>query len=295
MSDSDFTIDSLIKENWHDDASRALRIRQSDILYGEGKQRFGALAPTMRTKSASEYRFGGKYAEAQRVSYAILASGRDITRMVPRERPDFAVALADGVLLGIEDCEIVTSPSARTSNTRVDLDVELNDRIEADPDLKAALHGHHISIMMDTTPPSGKKAAIVDELCRFIRELPNGELPEREILSVAECYRLLSVHGTEYYHAAAEYGYVTVSAGANSFSGTELVTTIFRQLAVKRKKAVGYEMRPLWLVMTVSDEGGVYGSSVHEARKLQPAIDPFERVLIQNLGSVTELPRPPVL
>lgn len=81
----------------------------------------------------------------------------------------------------------------------------------------------------------------------------------------------------------APRGYIKFENGACTFDPRALTVPALRM--IERKKALAESYRrsyPLWLILGLTDEQGVFTESLHELARLAVGIAPFERVIAHD-------------
>lgn len=92
-------------------------------------------------------------------------------------------------------------------------------------------------------------------------------------------------HGAHLHISTSNGAHVDVTASAHSFDPRSLAHVALTVLKRKRKKARGYDLTaPLWLILSVTDQRGVFGKSLDVLERFDVAIEPYERVVVYNDG-----------
>jgi hypothetical protein len=95
----------------------------------------------------------------------------------------------------------------------------------------------------------------------------------------------LAAHWAHLHVSPFDGGFVDVTASAFSFDPRSLAQVALKVLERKKKKARGYDQTaPLWLILSVTDQRGVFGESLDLLERVDVAIEPYERVIIHNDG-----------
>lgn len=243
----------------------------------------------LRGPSPHETRLAEKFGEAMLAAHALARLDPaevdiDTGGATPRESPDLLV-LIDGVRRGVEVAEII--PNAYRENVSFDFNLELSEIIDADE----SLWPNHAFLQVTRKPGRYGREAMSretrDGLKRCILEyLRSGD------------YREWATKPPTYRHEwpGAEFGYniwigcvrnkkglVHVDDQRGSFDGNAMVTPALTTLKNKRDKAAKYDRSlPLWLVLGITEQWGLFRSSLEHLDTLTPDIDPFERVIIHD-------------
>jgi len=246
--------------------------------------------PLRRTPSLHEVRYSQKFGEAMIAARALarldaggiaIATGGER----PNERPDLR-AWIGGVEIGIEVGEV--HPSAPATNAAIELSIALKELADSDP----ALRPHHAYLHIGRSPGRGGSDATPPKIRRRLITIV------REILA-SGCYRGwlsdriqlvqqwpgtalgYSLYVGPLPHAPA--GYIKFDDSACSFDPRGLVSLALRMIARKRASAESYTGAiPLWLILGLTDERGVYTESLQWLAKQAVNIAPFNRVIAHD-------------
>lgn len=275
------TIDRLLAEGWF--TRTALWKAVADFTV-DGR-RLGAEPYEFTSGSRHETRLAQKQSETFLLAHALANLGHRDVALQSRESPDFRVTFPAGAsAVGIEVAELVEPESARWRNAIENVRVGVRDVIDADPNLRAAIAGRYVSLSLWHCPNRAAERRLVSEIRELLRS---------DALS-AKCYGnrivdsrfpTLTQHWAHLLVTQSDSGYVDVSASAHSFDSRSLAQVALKVLERKQKKAQAYDRTaPLWLILSVTDQRGVFGDSLDVLEHISVAIEPFERVVICNEG-----------
>jgi hypothetical protein len=248
----------------------------------------------MRTPASHEMRLAPKHAELITVASALFDIGERGVALRADERPDFVVTLHDGHTVGIEHTEV--NPSAADDNALAELNNTLKAAVDAEPELVPANSPLAFSFgpWVQHFPGTRERDALVDEIVQtlrtgawtnFRRSTDGVRLRAAQPDSLVDRYGIVvnvgRVNGARL---------VQFHGNATVFNPQALVAPALERLVDKVAKAQGYRMRPLWLVLALTDRIGLYGASVRALVRLRPSIAPFERVIVTDtlVTEVTE-------
>jgi hypothetical protein len=249
----------------------------------------------LRTNSPHELRYAQKFSEVMLAAHALarLEGARwiaiDTGEATPHERPDLRVTI-DGEQIGLEVAEI--HPNAHATNALAQLNVDLGDALDAQPALRPD------GFIMYVSPRAGRHGNLVPT-----RKLRNGL--RNAVLSwlASGNYRSQTeyiVHRRDWPGFALGYeivsclspqcaGYVKVKDGAFGFDPEGMTLPALRMIDRKCRLGVSYDRsRPLWLVLGITQDTGLYTASIHALHHLaQRALDigPFDRVIVHDGNS----------
>jgi hypothetical protein len=245
-----------------------------------------------RSPSPHDTRLSEKLSEVLLASHAFAQLGaRDVDidtgGAQRRESPDLVVA-ADGKRLGVEVREVI--PNAHAENVCAEFNIELRDRMDADPTLRPAYTYLQISRRAGRGAPGALAPEVREQLMKCVLEyLRSGDYAS----AVADKW----THRMAWPGASLGYdvwirrvpnpnGYVTFDDQRGSFDSHGMIEPALDGLRKKRERAATYDHTfPLWLVLGVTEQWGQFRSSLEYLATLSPAIQPFERVIIHDGGT----------
>ncbi|MDB5072423.1 MAG: hypothetical protein JWM87_3534 [Candidatus Eremiobacteraeota bacterium] len=241
----------------------------------------------MRTPASHEMRLAPKHAELITVASVLFDIGERRVALRVYERPDFLATLHDGRNIGIEHTEV--NPSAADDSALAELNNSLKAAVDAEPDLVPAnsLLAFSFGPWVQHVPGTREREALVDEILQtlrtgawtdFQRSTDGVRLRAARRDSLVDRYGLV-VHVGRVNGARL----VQFHGNASVFNPEGLVAPALKRLVDKIAKAHGYRMRPLWLVLALTDRPGLYGDSVRALVRLRPSIAPFERVIVTDM------------
>ena len=282
------TIDRLLAFGWFAEWQRpiydlAANVRVSVLNDPRPEIRFGAQAPRMASNSPYEVRYGKTESELRGLATALITAGFVPRRIGVGDAPDSLVSFDDGDVW-VEFGEVVDAPSARYTNMMHDLSRDVKDDVDADATASAAVRGHHLEFRLAECPTKSEVRAVREELVAFLRSGSHAAVPERTLTSL--CEPMLRRMGTSLFRADwAHYEdgspYILgIQSATHAFSPLALAPVAYRRLERKRRTALSYGVRPIWLVLSVTDLRGVWDASVDLLSRSCPPIDPFSRVIL---------------
>ncbi len=253
--------------------------------------RLGSEPYRFASASRAETRLEKKQGEVFLVAAALARIGYRRVALRSRESPEFAATVptpGGPRKIGIEVTELVHPSSARWRNAIANVDAKVREAIDADPTLQAAISGWIVCVGLHRCPDRAAEPVLVSELLALLR---NGLASGRPAGRVDERLPALARHEAIVASNASRgsRGIVVVQPGATSFDPWSLAPVARDRLALKRKRARTYDLTaPIWLIISLTDDRGVFGASLSDLRDLKPAIDPYERVTIDSAyGSAT--------
>ncbi len=164
--------------------------------------------------------------------------------------------------------------------------IAVRDAVDADAALQAATRGRSVSLNLWHCPNRSAERRLVREISELLRS--DAITAERHGNRIVDArFPALVEHGAHLHINTFDGAYVDVTASAHSFDSRSLAHVALKVLERKRKKARGYDMTaPLWLILSVTDQRGVFGESLDVLERLTVEIEPYERVLVYNEGRV---------
>ncbi len=238
----------------------------------------------MRTPSLNDPRYSTKFSEVMIAAQALAMMGVRDADLTRGERPDLSVSVARRSI-GLEVAEVTVS--AHFTNAFTELNAEINDAIDRDPTLRPTCIYLHFSMgagRSDFLPSPGDRRAILREVKRILLERLYETWEDGAnfgVLPSAMQKHAMWVHKASL--PQSPRGHVRVEAGATSFDPLGMVRPACVMLRRKQKLAAGYdETLPLWLVLGVTDDRGVFSQSVDTLARLVGPIAPFERVVVHD-------------
>jgi hypothetical protein len=241
-----------------------------------------------RSASAHDYRMAQKESELRFAAGALWNAGERDVAFTFGERPDLHAKLVDGRTIGIEVSEIIATDSARQSNALRDLNVALNDAVDADATLwpRETYLSFNMSAVQTSMPASRERTLIVEAIIAILRD-HSWERYDRTRPGGPDALPAVLAQYGIWLHVGAlpgnERGYVEVGGPATSFDPTSLVDLIRGRIARKCALASGYDQeRELWLLLVITDEKGVFTESVEIVTNSPPPFAPFSRLIITD-------------
>jgi hypothetical protein len=248
-----------------------------------------ATHPLRRTPSAYEIRYSQKFSEVMIAACALArldAENIAITTggTVPQERPDL-LAVIDGEQVGIEVGEV--HPSAAIVNAATNLNIALNELAH-----RELLRPAHVYLQVHRSPGRGASAALRPATRKRLLHI-------MEAMLRSGAYRKWLDSGTSWvtdwagaslgytlYITPAPFlpkGYMKFDNGACTFNPLALTGPALRMIERKRLLAESYRSHyPLWLILGLTDEQGIFTESLHELARLALGIAPFECVIAHD-------------
>jgi hypothetical protein len=277
------TIDRLLAEGWFTRTS----IWAAMANYLIDDRRLGAEPYEFTYGSRHETRLAQKQSETFLVAHALAGLGYREVALQSRESPDFRATLPAGAgAVGIEVAELVEPESACWRNAIENVCVRVRDAVDADPDLQAAIAGRYIDIRLLQCPKRAAERRLVSEIQALLRSYALTARYDGNRI-VDDRFPTLTEHCTHLHVTSFAGAHVDISASAHSFDSRSLVPVALEVLRRKQKKAQAYDRTlPLWLVLSVTDQRGVFGDSLDVLESIRASIEPFERVMICNEGRV---------
>lgn len=236
-----------------------------------------------RGPSIHERRLALKDAELEMAARALVKIGERDIAFETGERPDWRVTLSDGRLVGVEVTEV--NPSADLTNRVIDLEVELNDAIDARGLLTDA-YAHTwfgpLAFTLTDEPPATQLNAKTRRNLRteLLDWLASGNLASGRIIgyTTLERFQVTANVGTSPGSTSFEFG-----LGATSFASMDAYQPTLARIGKKFSSAVGYNTtNPLWLVLSVTDMQGVFTDSVNAVGRLAHSTGAFERIIVTD-------------
>lgn len=261
--------------------------RVSDVLV-DGVRLYDT-HPLLRTPSIYETRHSQKFSEVMLAAHALvrLDCARieiDTGGATPYERPDLRAVL-DGCRIAIEVGEV--HPYAAGTNAALDLQIEMNEMIDAD----RALWPEYTYLHITRSPGRGGPSALPPKMRRRLLTVLSNMLRDGSYREwVGDSIRTVfdwpgaSLGYTLYVvRCPSQRGYLKFDDSACSFNPEGLIAPALRMLERKRKLGVQYDRSlPLWLVLGLTEEQGVYGKSLEALAKRAADISPYERVIAHD-------------
>lgn len=241
----------------------------------------------IRNNSVHEQRYAAKDAELWTAAITLARLGERDVVLVGGEAPDFTATFASGLEMRLEVSEVTASP--HRTNAMQDLRIALRDAVDAEPSLLPADAYVHFNFgpMVDRPPTARERAALVREAMAVLRA---GEY--RRWLSP----RLFGIEESPTMHRFGTWVHVgtmkdstrgVVDFGDAGFTwlDTGLVDVACERLEAKR----GLQYRgagPLWLLLPITDERGLFHRSVAAFQALTLDISPFDRIVLSYDGAL---------
>ncbi|GAC1411343.1 MAG: hypothetical protein NVSMB64_21040 [Candidatus Velthaea sp.] len=247
------------------------------------------MVPRMASKSAYETRYGKTEGELRALTLGLVTAGYGPTSVAVGDAPDGYVTFGDAAVY-VEVAEVIDRESARYTNTMSDLNREVLDAINGDPVLASRVRGQHLEIRLGTCPSRADLRSAKRAILDLIRDGVITSLSERKMHRM-ESPTILAALGTWIYRVSWPHGsaggsphIVHIQASAHSFDPCSIDGVARATLAVKRKKGRAYRVKPLWLVLGVTDIRGVWADSIDLLSANCPSIEPYERVIVHGEG-----------
>ena len=248
-------------------------------------RRLGAEPYRVASRSRHETRLEQKQSETFLTAHALAHLGyRDVV-LVAREAPDFCAILPPSTeSIGIEHAELVAPDSARWRNAIENIRIAVRDKVDADAGLQAAIRGRYISFSFWYCPNRSAERRVVCEITELLRNDANDREHHGERIFDGARFPTLFEHGAHLHVTKFAGASVDVSAGAHSFDPRSISDVALKVLERKRKTARKYGMiAPLWLILSVTDQRGVFGDSLEFLDRLRHIeIEPYERVVVYH-------------
>ncbi len=244
--------------------------------------------PLRRTASAHEIRYRQKFSEVMIAAHALARL--DATRIVidtgvirPHERPDLRVLL-DNERVGVEVVEV--HPNAHAANAAIDLNIAINEAVDRLP-LRPQFINLHIGRMAGRNDNSAVPAKIRGRLVNIIVDmLRSGSYSEPKASRIVnqEKWPGAALGYTLYVsRSLAPFGYIQFDDSACSFNPDALIRPTLVTLNRKRAMAKTYNRTdPLWLILGLTEQRGLFSSSLQKLAELAATIEPFERVIAHD-------------
>jgi len=281
--DTPLTIDRLMTEGWFTRSAQWAAVAEFRI---DGR-RLGAEPYQLASRSRHETRLEQKQSETFLTAHALAHLGyRDVV-LEAREAPDFRATLPPSTKsIGIEHAELVEPESARWRNAIENVRIAVRDEVDADAGLHAAIRGRYVSFSFWRCPDRSAERRVVREITELLRnDAIDKEHHGKRILDGARFPTLVAywAHLRVTKFAGAS---VDVTAGAHSFDPRSIADVARKVLERKRKTARKYDTTaPLWLILSVTDQRGVFSDSLEFLDRLQNIeIEPYERVVVYDEG-----------
>ena len=169
--------------------------------------------------------------------------------------------------------------------------IGVRDAVDADPTLKAVIGGSYVSISLWHCPNRSAERRLLQEILKLLRSKPlavgcNGSR------IVDARFPTLVGHWAHLYVRTFNGAYVDVTASAHSFDPRSLAKVALKVIDRKRKKARSYDTgSPLCLILSVTDQRGVFGESLDLLERSNVVFEPYERVIVYNEGRAVILDR----
>jgi hypothetical protein len=273
------SIDRLIAEGWFSTPEwRAL----ADFTI-DGR-RLGAEPYQRISRSFHETRLERKQGEAFLLSCVLAHLGHRDVALRARESPDFTATFGSAISIGIEVAEVVEPKSARWRNAIENVRIGVRDAVDANPNLQIALANRYVSLDLWRCPERTAEFRLIREIPQLLLSdlLSGGSLGSR---ITDKRFPTLVEHWAHLYVNAFDGGYIDVTAAANSFDPRGLAEVALKVLKRKQKKAHAYDTTfPLWLILCVTDQRGVFSESLDLLERFEVDITPYERVIIFDNG-----------
>jgi hypothetical protein len=281
------TIDRLVAERWFANPGHWRAVADFTV---DGR-RLGAEPYRLASRSPHETRLEQKQSETLLVADALAHLGYHGVALQARESPDFRATFRLGAggrlgTVGIELAQLVEPESARWHNAIENLRIAVRDAVDADPALQTALSGRYVSLNFWHCPKRSAERRLLREILELLRsDMLAAERGGNRIVDGR--FPTLVQHWAHVHVNASEHAYVDVTASAHTFDPRSLAQVARKVLERKQKKALGYDRSaPLWLVLSVTDQRGIFGESLDLLERFNLTIDPFERVVVCNEGRV---------
>ncbi len=158
------------------------------------------------------------------------------------------------------------------------------DAVDSDPELQEAIKGRFVSLNLWHCPKRSAELRVQREILELLRsDALAAESHGRRLVDPR--FPALVAHWAHLHVTAFDGAYVDVAASAHSFDSRSLAPVALKVLERKRKKASRYDLpAPLWLILCVTDQRGVFGDSLDLLERFDLAIEPYERVVVYNEG-----------
>ncbi len=278
-------MDRLLAEGWFTRTAQWAAVADFTI---DGR-RLGAEPYQLASSSQHETRLQQKQSETFLVAHALAHLGYRDVELRARESPDFRATFpitaspANGTI-GIELAELVEPDSARWANAVENVRIGVRDAVDADGTLRAAISGRYVSLSLWRCPNRSAERRLVREISELLgSDAIAAECHGNRIVDAR--FRALVEHWAHLHVTTFDGGYVDVTASAHSFDPRSLAQVALKVLERKRKKARDYDITvPLWLILSVTDQRGIFGDSLDLLERLDVVIDPYERVVVYNEG-----------
>ncbi len=236
--------------------------------------------------SRHETRLEQKQSETFLVAHALAHLGFRHVALEPDESPDFRATFPLGVgePIGIEVAELVEPDSARWRNAIENVRIGVRDAVDADPMLQAAITGRYVNLNLWRCPNRSAESRLLREILEL---LGSGALAaERHGRRLVDTrFPTLVEHWAHLRVTSFDGGSIDVTASAHSFDPRGLAPVALKVIERKRKKARRYDATaPLWLVLSVTDQRGVFGDSLDLLERFNIEIAPYERVIVSYEG-----------
>lgn len=245
--------------------------------------------PLLRTPSAYETRYSQKFSEVMLAAHALVRLEVahieiDTGGQTPYERPDLRATL-DGARVAIEVGEV--HPYAAGTNAALDLNIELNELIDADRALWPEYTYLHITRSPGrggpTAMPPRMRGRLVVAVSDMLRRGQYREWAGDTIRTVFDWPGASLGYTLYVVRCPALRGYIQFDDSACTFNPEGLIAPSLRMLERKRKLAAEYDQSlPLWLVLGLTEQQGVYGKSLEALAQRAAAISPYERVIAHD-------------
>ena len=286
------TIDRLLAKSWFSRASSWDALSDFTI---DGR-RLGAEPYQFTSRSRHETRLKQKQSETFLVGHPLAHLGYREVALESRESPDFCATFlnaADQVTgsIGVEVAELVEPDSARWRNAVESVRIGVRDAVDADPALEAAIRGRFVSISLCHCPNRRAERRLLREILELLRgEALAVECNGRRIVDAR--FPTLVEHWAHLFVRTFKGAYVDVTASAHSFDPRSLAQVALKVLERKRNKARSYDTRlPLWLILSVTDQRGVFSGSLDLLERVNVVIEPYERVVVYDEGRAVVIDR----
>lgn len=274
------TIDRLLTEQWFTRTAPWQAVADFSI---DGR-RLGAEPYRLASRSRHETRLEQKQSETFLLAHALAYLGYRNVALAARESPDFRATFADRSAVGIEVAELVEPSSARWRNAIENVRIGVRDAVDAEPALQVALAGHYVSLNLWHCPSRTAEGRLLREIPALLRSDALHAARQGNRI-VDPRFPTLAEHWAHLYVSPFDGAYVDVTASAHSFDSRSLARVALKVLERKQKKARHYDTTaPLWLVLSVTDQRGVFGDSLDLLERLEVPIASYERVVVYNEG-----------
>jgi hypothetical protein len=248
--------------------------------------RFGQLSQVPRKSSVNETRLEKRsYYEPYAVASALVALGYVRLEMFVHDKPDIRAVIGDTVI-GIEQADILDQGFADAKHTALDIERGVRDLIASRCELSEAMKGLSL-IVSFMHSPKGHTRQLVTELTNLIEQRAFNSSSNSSFLpSLTDAPALFS-SGARINVGATELG----SSFAIMYgSGIHPIATPARELVremleKKQRLATKYDIRPLWLFMTVLDGMMLTANEVHEVATVAGSLEPFKRLVVYSDAS----------